>query len=132
MKEIYCLIDLFKKAIKHKSILFLFPFTIVAAAIGLVYLIVGCVYMLMDLVCIELRKELNRGNDSAGVLANGFKYLIAYSVYITFEISRIMVLMNLAILYFFTYLFVFVATLGRIKEGPFAFHKLNEVEENSK
>ena len=131
MKEIYCLIDLFKKAIKHKSIFYLFPFTICAAALGLVYLIIGCIYMLMDLVCIEFRKELNRGND-AGVLAIAFKYLIAYSVYISFEVSRIMILMCMAIFYFLTYSFVFVATLGRIGEGPFAFHKLNEVEENSK
>ena len=117
---------LIKKVIKYKSIWILFPFTLVAFALVLVYLIIGCIYMLIDLMCRDLRNELERGNDKAGLLAIAFKYLIVYSVYISFEITRISIKLNMAILYFLAYCFFFVSSLFRIKETPFAFHTLED------
>lgn len=126
MKLFDSIFNLVKKVIKYKSIWILFPFTLVAFALILEYLIVGCVYMLIDLMSRDLRKELERGNDKVGVLAMAFKYLIAYSVYIYFEITRISIKLIMAVLYFLTYCFFFVSSLFRIKETPFAFHAIED------
>lgn len=124
MNIINTMLNLLKKALQYKEIWIFFPFTIAAFALGLVFLILACCYMLIDLMVYEFRKELERGNDKAGVLAIAFKYLIAYSVYICFEITRITMLLPLAILYFFTNIFLFVSSLGKVREYLFAFHNL--------
>ena len=123
MKEIKHMLELFKKSFGFTSVIFMFPFTLIALVLCLPYLIFGCFYMLIDIFVQELRFELDRGNETAGFLAVGFKYFIVYSVYIVFMLQRICMKFIMAIIYFLTYLFIFVATLGRIKDTPFVFHK---------
>lgn len=80
----------------------------------------------MDLMCRDLRKELESGNDKVGVLAIAFKYLIIYSVYVSFEITRISIKLTMAVFYFVSYCFFFVTTLFSVKYSPFAFHTLED------
>ena len=123
MKEINTIINLIKKTFKHTSAIYMFPFTLVFLVLSFVYLLIGCVFMLIDIFVQELRFELDRGNESAGPLAVGFKYLIVYSVYVSFMIEKVAIKVVMAIIYFLAYPFAFVASLGRLGEGPFAFHK---------
>ena len=124
MNYIYCLIELLKKTLKHKIIWAIFPFSIVAFVLSAVYFVLFCFYMLVDLLVIEMKKELKSNNENVGFLAMAWKYLIAYTVYIVFQICRIYMLMPLAILYFLINIFLFVASIGRVRENPFIFHNI--------
>jgi hypothetical protein len=124
MNYIYCLIELLKKALKHKIIWAIFPFSIVAFVLSAVYFVLFCFYMLVDLLVIEMKKELKANNENVGFLAMAWKYLIAYTVYIVFQIWRIYMLIPLAILYFLINIFLFVASIGRVRENPFIFHNI--------
>lgn len=124
MNYIYCLIELLKKALKHKIIWAIFPFSIVAFVLSAVYFVLFCFYMLVDLLVIEMKKELKANNENVGFLAMAWKYLIAYTVYIVFQICRIYMLIPLAILYFLINIFLFVASIGRVRENPFIFHNI--------
>jgi hypothetical protein len=124
MNYIYCLIELLKKALKHKIIWAIFPFSIVAFVLSAVYFVLFCFYMLVDLLVIEMKKELKANNENVGFLAMAWKYLIAYTVYIVFQIWRIYMLIPLAILYFLINIFLFVASIGRVRENPFIFHTI--------
>ena len=124
MTYLTSLAALLKRTLNKKSTWILFPFTIVAVVLNAAYFIYSTVYMLIDLLVIETRKELARNNENVGVLATAFKYLIFYPVYICFEIARIYMLIPMAIIYFTIDIFLFVSSLGSVKENPFIFHNL--------
>ena len=123
MKELKKYVALLKEAFKYKIIWAMFPFTLVALALALAFFCYIPVYMLIDLLVIKFKEELDEGNKDAGWLAVAFKYLIAYSIYINFKVAQIMMFATLAVLHFLTYCFLFVASLGKIKANPFAYHE---------
>ena len=124
MKYINCLAELLRKSLRQKRTWIIFPFTIVAIVLSAVYFVFSAVYMLVDLIVIELKKELTSNNDNVGVLAMAFKYLIAYSIYIYFYLVKTVMLVPMAIVYFVINIFLFISSVGGVKECPFAFHSL--------
>lgn len=123
MKELKKYVALLKEAFKHKIIWALFPFTLVALAIALAFFIYIPVYMLIDLITVRLKEEVDSGNKEAGWLATSYKFLLAYTVYFNFKVTQIMMVASMAVLHFLTWCFLFVATLGKIKSNPFAYHE---------
>lgn len=117
-----CLDELLRKALPSKTSWYGFPFTIIAVLFSVLYFISLPLYMLNDLLTIEMRKELESSNDKVGVLAMAIKYLIAYNIYIFFQLSRIFMLVPMAITYFFIVINLFIGSIGKVKENPFIFH----------
>ena len=115
---------LLQKSLKQKRTWFIFPFAVSAVLLSGVYFVASAWYMLIDLLVVEMKKELESGNEKAGVLAVAFKYFIAYSIYIYFQLARIMMLIPMAMMYFLISIFFFVSSIGVIKENPFVFHTL--------
>ena len=124
MSYINCLATLLRNTITKKTTWIIFPFAVVAVVLSAVYFIYSAVYMLIDLLTVEMRKELETGNDKVGLLAMAYKYLIAYSVYISFQLARIFMLIPMAVFYFIIDMCLFVSSIGKVKEDPFIFHSL--------
>lgn len=122
MTYINSMVALLKGALTKKRTWIVFPFTITAILLSASYFVYSAWYMLVDLLSREMRKELESGNEKAGPLATAFKYMIAYSVYIGFELSRIFMLVPMAMTYFTVDICLFISSLGGVRENPFAFH----------
>ena len=124
MDYINSLVELLRKSLSQKRTWIIFPFTIFAVVLSAIYFVFSAVYMLIDLLVIEMRKELSSNNENVGGLAMAFKYLITYSIYSYFYLVKTVILVPMAIIYFLINIFLFISSVGEVKECPFKFHTL--------
>ena len=124
MQKYDCLKKLWKKSFAEPKIWIIFPFTIYALMFSLAYLYIFCFYMLIDYVTIEIRKLLNEDSEKIGDFAKGIKYFIGFIFYFMISVFKIIFSVPMAVLYFLTTVFLFISSLGAIKENPFAFHEI--------
>lgn len=124
MEKLYLMNDFIKKTVKTKYWFILFPFAIVAAVLWLVYYIVMSVYLLFDLLVVETKRVLRKDFEDESNFVHAVKHLLGFIFVVYFNLISVCLSLVLAILYFLSSIFIFVSSVGKVKNNPYGFHTI--------
>ena len=124
MEKLYLMNEFIKKTVRTKNWFILFPFTIVAAVLGLVYYILISIYLLLDLLVVESKRILKKDSEDESNLVHAVKHLLGFFFVVYFNLISVFLSLVLAILYFLSSVFIFVSSVGKVRINPYGFHTL--------
>ena len=124
MEKLYLMNEFIKKTVGTKNWFILFPFAIVAVVLWLVYYILISVYLLFDLLVVESKRILKKDSLDESNLVHAVKHLLGFFFVVYFNLISVCLSLVLAILYFLSSIFIFVSSVGKIRNNPYGFHTL--------
>ena len=124
MEKLYLMNEFIKKTVRTKNWFILFPFAIVAVVLWLVYYILISVYLLFDLLVVESKRILKKDSLDESNLVHAVKHLLGFFFVVYFNLISVCLSLVLAILYFLSSIFIFVSSVGKIRNNPYGFHTL--------
>ena len=126
MKKIELMNDLVNRILSKKGWFVFLPFSIVVLVLIGCYYIVASLYMLFDIFVVEIQNLFNKNQSNESNGAQTVKYLIGFIYLLFFKLVTTAILIAMGVLYFLITVFLYISSLGQIKEFPYAFH----IEEN--
>lgn len=124
MEKMYLMNEFIKKTVKTKNWFILFPFAIVASVLWLVYYIVMSVYLLFDLLVVETKRVLRKDSEDESNLVHAVKHFLGFFFVVYFNLISVFLSLVLAILYFLSTIFIFISSVGKVKNNPYGFHTI--------
>ena len=116
----------FKELFHHKfwfMMFILLPFTIVGFVLAGAYYVLGSVYMLFDLIKVELDSLLEKKHEDESTAVQVVKHIFGFPAVVASKCLSIIFIILLAVLYCLVTIMFFVGSIGFFRRSPFAFHK---------
>ena len=124
MEKINLINNICKKIFNTKYWFALFPFAIVSLFLLLVYYILASIYLLFDIIKLELKFILLKDSDNESNGVQIVKYLFGFFYVVYFNLITVIIAIPLGIIYYLIAIMIFVSSLGRVKTSPFGFHTI--------
>ena len=118
MEKIEKMNSLLKEIFNNKHSFLLFPFAICGLVFVMLFYIVASVYELFDIFIKDLQSvfyNIEKDNNHTQTV----KTLLGFWFVVIFNLVKSCVAMPLTIFYFFTSIFFYVSSIGKLKTNPY-------------
>ena len=126
MSKIKLMHGFFKDLFHNKFwfMMFILPlFTLLGFILSGAYYILGSVYMLFDLVKVELDSLLEKKHEDESTAVQVVKHIFGFPAVVLSKGLSIIFIILLAVVYCLVTIMFFLGSIGFLRKSPFAFHK---------
>ena len=124
MKRLELINNLVKETLKTNNWFLIFPFAIIAIVLTGVYYVLISLYLLFDLIKLEIKSPLNKENENEPNGVQIVKYIFGFGLVIYFNLITAIFSIVLGIIYFIIVVSLFISSIGKVKTTPFGFHTI--------